>query len=298
MERKVSSPKKNFKSSKPKGRFSKPKGKKHFNKKNNHHNKKKTRIPVEVKEIATKHGLGIYTALSVHREKISLEDAIAQKKEKEARKEKAQKICEAHPDITLALACSLVKENISIDEYKEQKRVLEQKRLEKEMQKKKKMQSDDAQKEAFEQLTKYMKKDTILVVEKYKGKYQTVRIKDFTPYEFFAADRKDNIEKLHRLEIKYMYERSVQKTLKKFIMVDKDIQKKRLKPTHGREGRFKFSDEMLQKGNEVILALHEGEILRGTILWATPYDIMLNLANNRVWVFQHAVTDCMLMRKA
>ena len=107
MERKVSSPKKNFKSSKPKGRFSKPKGKR-FNSKNNN-NKKKTRIPVEVKEIATKHGLGIYTALSVHREKISLEDAIAQKKEKEARKEKAQKICDAHPDITLALACSLVK---------------------------------------------------------------------------------------------------------------------------------------------------------------------------------------------
>ncbi|MEX2665948.1 hypothetical protein [Candidatus Uabimicrobium amorphum] len=290
----MSSPKKNFKSSKPKGRFSKHKGKKRFD----NNKKKKTRIPTEVKEIATKHGLGIYTALSVHREKISLEDAIAQKKEKEARKEEAQKICEAYPDITLALACSLVKENISIEKYKEQKRVLEQKRLDKEMQKKKKMQSDDAQKAAFEQLTKYTEKDTILVIEKYKNKYQTVRIKDFTPYEFFAADRKDNIEKIHRLEIKYMYERAVQKTLKKFVMVDKDIQRKRLKPTHGREGRFKFPEEMLQKGNEVILSLHEGEILRGTILWATPYDIMLNLANNRVWVFQHAVTDCMLMRKA
>ncbi|WP_372371297.1 hypothetical protein [Candidatus Uabimicrobium sp. HlEnr_7] len=290
----MSSHKKSYKGARPKNKFSKY-GKPQRRLTNK---RRKTKIPDEVKEISTTHNLGIYTALSIYRNKISLEDAIAQKKEKDIRKEKAQKMCDAHPEITLALACSLIKDNISIEEHRQQKLTLEKKRLDKEMQKKLKMQNDNLQKDAFSQLSKYMEKDSIVVIEKYKNKYQTVRIKNFTPYEFFAADRKDNIEKIHRLEIKYMYERSIQKTLKKFIMVDKDVQRKRLKPTHSRDGRFSFSKEMLQQGNEVILSLHEGEMLRGTILWSTPYDIMLNLANNRVWVFQHAVANCSLMRKA
>ena len=283
----------------PHRKSSRPTGKKKFPNKRFKKNNRKSHISPKVKFLAREHGLGMYDALAVHKKKITLEQALINKQEKEERKKVAMEICSKHPNIELPLACHLVKENLSVEEYFERKKQIEIKKVQKEQQKKEKMQKDMSQEKAFAKLSQYVEKKTSLVIEKYKNKEKTVQIRDFTPYEFsIKHPYKEVYDKIHRLEIKYMYSKNIQKTVKKFIMFDKSLQKKRLKPTHGKEGRFRFSENDLNEGNEVMLALHEGEMLRGKIIWSTPYDIMLNLANNKIWVFRHAVNDCMVLKRS
>ncbi len=270
-------------------------GKKVFRKPYNS-NKKRLRIPQEVRDISREHNLPIFTSLLVYKEKVTLEEVLQQKKEKEERKQEARKICAKHRSINLALACLLVKENMTAEDFFAKRKAREEKKREKEQKQKLSMKEDNSQEKAFQTLTEHIKREREIVLMRYEKGAISGALKDFTPYDFLFSTQ-SSLKKIHRLEIKYMYEKSEEKGLDKMIMYDKGVQKQKLRPSHGPDGRYHFSQSVLQNGTEVMIILHQGEILRGIIEWFTPYDILLKVGSKKVWVFRHAVVNCSALRR-
>lgn len=260
-------------------------------------NKRRAKVPSQVRELANEHGLSIAVAFKVFQNTIPLEEALAEKQSKEVRKQQAQQMCEQYKEINFALACLLLKENITPEEHFARQKERQNKQKEIDREKQQRMLQDENQKPAFAKLQEYCEQKTPLCLAKYGAKSLEGIISDFTPYEFdFLAD--DKIFRIHRLEIKYFCKQSNFKLLQKMIPVDKSIRKKKLRPSHKPDGRYQFPPGVLEKDKDVILALHEGEIVRGTIVWFTNYDIMLKVGKTEVWVFRHAVTDCGQARRA
>lgn len=236
------------------------------------------------------------SAFKVYQGKWTIEQAIDEDIARDERKQKAMEICKKHKDINLALACLLLKEEMTPDEFYKKQKEREQKKIEKELQKKQRMQEDAKQENAFEKLTKYCDEKTPLVLAKYGGEFQKGYIKDFTPYEFtFVIENKTKL--IHRLSIKYLFEEQYFASLKKWIMTDKSIQKKKLKPSYKPDGRYVIPDSVLQEGAEIMLVLHEGEMVRGKILWYTPYDLYLAAMKNEIFLMRHSVIECALLRR-
>lgn len=277
----------------------KPGGKPFFKKPGGAPRGSKRKIPPAVKELSQQHGLLLAAAFKVSRGLMTLEQALQEKAVSEERKQKASAICQQHPKINFALACLLIKENKTPEDYFAQKKERALLRVEKEKQKKERMRQDDNQSPAFSMLETYRCDKVSLELAMYDGKTLVGVIEDFTPYEFYFQPKGEQKKmSIHRLEIKYLCTEQEAPLVKKMMMVDKTIQAKKMHPTLGREGRYKFPEGLLKSGNEIILALHEGEIMRGPIVWCTPYDIMLQVGKQRVWIFCHAVTECALARKA
>lgn len=258
--------------------------------------KKRRKVPPQVLEIARQHNLPMTMAFKVSRQLISLEDAIKQNQEKEARKNEAKAICEKYPKIDFALACLLLKDKITPEDFLKRRQEKQALQREKELEKRKMMQEDSEQVKAFEALTGYSENKTPLQLQKYGGKFEDGILEDFTPYEFYFATNKCLL-KIHRLKLKYFYEQSAAAAIKKSVFIDKGIKEKKQKPSYGPEGRYKFPEGLLKEGNEIILALHEGEMIRGKVVWSTSYDILLDVNKQKIWVFRHAVIDCTLTRR-
>jgi sRNA-binding regulator protein Hfq len=277
----------------------KPGGKPFFKGKPGMKHHPKRNLPAAVKELLEQYGLAVTAAFKVSRGAMTLEQALAEKKIKDERAQKAQTICQQYPRINFALACLLLKENKTPEDYFAHKKVHAQQRIEKEKQKKETMSHDEGQSPAFTALEAYRQDKVVLDLAMYDGKTRQGILLDFTPYEFYFLPKgEERSIRIHRLELKYFCSEQESPSLKKMMMIDKAIQGKKLLPTFGREGRYKFAENMLKAGNEIMVALHEGEIMRGLILWSTPYDILLQVGKQRVWIFCHAVTDCALARKA
>jgi sRNA-binding regulator protein Hfq len=81
------------------------------------------------------------------------------------------------------------------------------------------------------------------------------------------------------------------------IIIDKNTYEKKLRPSYGKKGRYQFPEGVLQEGNEIMLALHEGEIIRGKIVWYTNYDIFLQMGKKHLWIFRHSVIDSAMTSK-
>lgn len=253
--------------------------------------RRKPPIPPAVKSVAEQNQLPVGTAFKIVRGEITLEQALADKQIKEERKQKAKQLCEHFPDINFALACLLVKDNITPEQYFAKKLEHYSKQQAKDQLKKQRMQGDNKQTPAFTTLAQYCTDKVAIELALYNQKFCEGLIKDFTPYEFVFA-MGENTDKIHRLSMKYFCLQQDAAAIKKLIMIDKAILKKNLRPSHKAEGRYQFAEGVLQEKNEIILALHEGEIIRGAVLWSTPFDIMLRVGKYPIWVFRHAVIDC------
>lgn len=259
--------------------------------------KKRKKAPPQVLEIVNEHHISVAMAFKVHTGIFTLEQAKMLYKEKEERREAAKKICEKYKSIDFALACLLVKQNISPEQFLERKKQRQNLEKEKELQKQNRMKEDNTQEKAYQALLRYCENKTVLQLQRYGGKTQDGVIENFTPYEFYFATQK-GVRKIHRLKIKYFCEEKVAAPVKKMVFIDNGIQQKKLRPSYGPEGRYKFPEGILQDGNEILLALHEGEMIRGKIIWFTPYDMLLQVGKYEVWVFRHAVVDCTLAKRA
>lgn len=162
--------------------------------------------------------------------------------------------------------------------------------------KKQKMQKDSQQLPAYQTLEKYCREKTSLELAQYGGTFLKGIIREFTPYEFYFCT--DNGEsEIHRLQIKYFYLQEQSALVQQWVMLDKSIQGKKGCPSSKPADRYKFPEGILQNDAEIMLALHEGEMIRGTVVWFTAYDIMLKANNCNIWVFRHAILDCALLQR-
>ncbi len=289
---KKSFPKKGF----PKKGFPKKGGPKKFQKKGFKKGPKKP-IPEEVKVLMENYKLNFTIAMKVHTAKITVEEAVNEQKLKDELKVKAQALCDQYKEINFAAACKILKDNSSPEEYLARKQRKKDRLLALELQKKVRMQQDENQTPAYQALEDFIKDQTLLELAQYKGASIKGRIKDFTPYTFnFISQDQESV--IHRLSLKYLYKEEHSAMIQKWIIVDKNIQKKQLRPKYKPVDRFQFPEGVLQKGAEIMLALHEGEMIRGTIEWFTPYDIMLKASGKfPLWVFRHAVIECALLKR-
>lgn len=161
--------------------------------------------------------------------------------------------------------------------------------------KKQKMQKDSQQLPAYQTLEKYCREKTPLELALYGGTCLKGILKEFTPYEFYFHAEKKELE-IHRLQIKYFYLKGHSALVQKWVMIDTSIQRKKADPSCKTLERYQFPEGMLQNDAEIMLALHEGEMIRGTVLWFTAYDIMLKANKCSIWIFRHAIADCVLLK--
>lgn len=164
------------------------------------------------------------------------------------------------------------------------------------MGKKEKMQKDSLQLPAYQTLEKYCREKNILELALYGGAFQKGSIREFTPYEFYFSTDKGEQE-IHRLKIKYFYLQKHSAQVQKWVMTDKSIQRKKIIPSLKPVDRYQFPEGILENNAEIMLALHEGEMIRGTVDWFTAYDIMLRADRFSIWVLRHAILDCALLKK-
>ena len=281
--------------------FKKPYGKKPFQKgkrpKFPPKKKPKRSVPAPVKELAQLHNITVSTAFKIYRNELTPEQAIDEDIAKEERKREAEEMCAKHPNLNLALACLLVKQKITPEEFYAQKEERKQRLLQKDTRQKQKMQEDESQRPAYDMLEFYCQQQTPLVLVNYGLRSWHGTLKDFTPYEFLFV-KEDVPQKLHRLETKYFYAEEDAAIVEKWIVMDKSIQKKKMRAAYKPDKRYKFPEGILQEGAEIMLALHEGEMIRGRIIWFTPYDILLEISKNaKIWIFRHAAWECALLRR-
>lgn len=225
MMQKPFKPKKGF----PKKGFKGGKGPKKFQKKP--HKGPKKPIPEEIKVIMENYKLCLPIALKVHTAKITVEQAVEEQKIKDEVKAKALVLCEKFKEINFAAACKIIKDNSSPEEYLARIQQKKDRLLAVELQKKARMQQDSAQSPAYQTLEEYTKDQTLLELAQYKGTFNKGRIRDFTPYTFyFVSQDKETI--IHRLSLKYLYKEEHSAMLQKWIITDKTIQKKQLRPKY------------------------------------------------------------------
>ena len=134
----------------------------------------------------------------------------------------------------------------------------------KRMRQKEKMQKDRQQAPAYEEFARYCREKTQLVLGLYDGKIYTGAMEDFTPYEFIFHEGKTE-KMIHRLKIKYLMEKKHQRGIEKAVLVDQQTRNKKLQPSENPKKRFQFPDDALAVGREIILGLHEGEMVRGVV---------------------------------
>ena len=260
--------------------------------------KKKKGIPAEVKRIMNDHNLTIQTSFLVYKGKLDIDQAIQKEIDKQERKEKAEELCKKYKDLKFSEACSIVKDNITPEEYVAKKKDQEKRQRKKELNKKVKFRKDPLQISAYKQLETYRQKKVPIILGRPQLTFQKGILKNFTPYIFYFLNKNNKKEyKIHRLKIKYFYLEKDHEFFQKWIMKDSITQKKKLTVRSKLVEDYKVSDKILINGAEVMLALYEGEIIRGIVVWSTPYDIMLKSKDAYIWIFQHSIIDSALLRK-
>ncbi len=258
--------------------------------------KQTSNVPPKVKELMKKHNLSARAAFRVYKGVWTVEQAIQDDVNRENRKKQAEEICKKYPDMNMSLACCLLKDGITPEQFFAQKQERRKKRIEKQLSQKKRLCVDPSQRSSYESLTKFCDQKIALELARYGERFQEGYIKDFGPYEMLFVSEGVEFD-IHRLKIKYMYEKRFSELVKKWVVLDKSIQKKKLRPAYRPINRYQFPEGVLQVGAEIMLALHEGEMIRGKILWFTPYDIMLQSNKAEIWVFRHSIVECALIRK-
>lgn len=253
-------------------------------------------MPAQVKELMKQHNLSARAAFRVSKNVWTIEQALADDAIRTERRRKAEEMCKQYPGINISLACYLLKSNITPEQFLEQRKNRIQKHFDRKIQQKHKMGEDESQKIAFETLAKFAEQKTELELARYGQQIQSGTLKEFTPYEFiFVTDGQDT--EIHRLKLKYCYEKRYSEIIKKWVMVDKSILKRKLRPAYRPINRYVFPEGILQKNAEIMLALHEGEMIRGKVIWFTPYDILLQANKAEIWIFRHSIVECALIKK-
>jgi len=157
------------------------------------------------------------------------------------------------------------------------------------------MQKDARQLPAYQTLEKYCREKTPLELALYGGTCLKGILREFTPYEFYFLTDNRELE-IHRLQIKYFYLQGHSALVQQWVMIDKSIRRKKGYSSGKPADRYQFPEGLLQNDAEIMLALHEGEMIRGTVVWFTAYDIMLKTNKCSIWVFRHAIAECALLK--
>lgn len=128
------------------------------------------------------------------------------------------------------------------------------------------------------------------------GTALTGQILEVVPYTFRIQERKGAPEELHKLRVKFAYEPSAWKVVKKAIKVDKRLADAAREPAVRPQDRYSCSDKRLftylDSEREVVVTTVEGDVLRGVVAWFSRYEFGLRLKGDvEVTVFRHALQD-------
>ncbi|HON44439.1 MAG TPA: hypothetical protein P5543_00130 [Planctomycetota bacterium] len=253
---------------------------------------------IPVQELAKQHNIHCLIAAKLYKNEITLEQALQAEQERLNLFAKVQKLIAQYPEINVSLGYHIVRQFSTMEEYWAHKKEVEKRKEEKDLLKKIKMQKDAMQNKAFLWLEECIKsKEQIQLALYGKKEFLYGVLQDFTPYVFKLVVPK-GIQKIHRLSMKYFYFKKDEEFIKKWILIDKTIKAKKLHAERDKNKRFQFPENILVEGNEIMLGLHGGEMIRGKVLWFTPYDILLQTSKTIIWIFRHAIIECAIIRKA
>ncbi|MFT4627514.1 MAG: sRNA-binding regulator protein Hfq [Myxococcota bacterium] len=107
----------------------------------------------------------------------------------------------------------------------------------------------------------------------------------------------DGVEtEIHKLEVKYGYEPTLWKKVRKAVRSDKALSKDPKAPATRPQDRYSCSDRRmygyLDSSREVAVTLLEGETLRGRVLWFSRYEFGLEVKGGvEVTIFRHALAN-------
>ena len=125
-------------------------------------------------------------------------------------------------------------------------------------------------------------------------KGQVVPVDPYT-FRFVEGEGEGDPEEIHKLEVKFGYDPADWKKLKKGVRQNKR-QPERDTPAVHPQDRYSCSDRRLfgylDRGDEVVATLLDGDILRGRVAWFGRYEFGLILRTEaEVTIFRHALKD-------
>jgi len=221
-------------------------------------------------------GMPFQMAMAVALGRLSLNDAL----ERLQRQERVEKMMEEH-DLSRALATQIVIGHASLDV------VLARRRMKAHREENRLRSCLDQAKESGEPIA-------IAVHGKDKVRGTVV---DVAPYAVTVIeDGADEPREIHKLQLKYAWDPSDWKKVRKGVRSDKERSKDPLPPIERPQDRYTCSDKRLFRYMDdevqVQATLLEGEVLRGTVTWFGRYEFgMLLKSDVPVTVFRHALHD-------
>ncbi|MFK7930571.1 MAG: hypothetical protein AB8H79_20465 [Myxococcota bacterium] len=214
-------------------------------------------------------------AMAVALGRVSLNDAL----ERLARQERVDKMMEAH-DLSRALATQIVIGHASLD------MVLARRRL-KEHREAFRLRSclDEAKATAVP-----------MTFELHNHEKATGVVTEIEPYSVSVTPEGGEPVEIHKLQLKYAWNPSDWKVIKKAVKVDKAMAKESVDPIARPQDRYTCSDKRLFRymdtKTQVQITLLEGEQFKGEIMWFGRYEFAVQLKGGaQITVFRHALHE-------
>ena len=116
------------------------------------------------------------------------------------------------------------------------------------------------------------------------------------PYTLQVTTGPDAVEDLHKLQVKFAYDPSHWKKVKKGVKQDKRRAEGVAEPAERPQDRYSCSDRRLfgymDHQTDIVASLLGGDVLRGVVTWFSRYEFGLKLRSDvDITVFRHALRD-------
>lgn len=220
-------------------------------------------------------GMPFQLAMAVALGRVSLNDAL----ERLARQERVDKMMEKH-DLSRALATQIVIGHASLDA------VLARRRL-KEHREQNRLRSCLDRAKAI---------DAPLTLELHGKSRISGQISTIEAYSVTVTPDGGEATEIHKLQLKYAWNPSDWKAVKKAVKIDKALAAEPVDPIARPQDRYTCSDKRLfrymDSGDAVQVTLLEGEQIKGVVTWFGRYEFGLKLKGDvEITVFRHALHD-------
>ncbi|MCA9297923.1 MAG: hypothetical protein H6737_12850 [Alphaproteobacteria bacterium] len=218
-----------------------------------------------------KDGMPFQMAMAVAHGRMDLSEAL----ERMSRKDKVNRLVEDH-DLTRALATQVAMGHVDLEIILRRRRLKEHR-------------DENRDRSVLEVGNR-------LTLGLHGRRLVTGTVVDTSPYSVTIKPDDGEPEEIHKLQIKLAYSPDDWKRAKKAIRTDKNLAKSPREPIPRPQDRYGCSDKRLfsyvDRGEEIVVTLLEGEVVRGKVLWFSRYEIALQVRGETdIVVLRHALHD-------
>jgi hypothetical protein len=210
-------------------------------------------------------------AMAVAHGKLDLSEAL----ERMATRDRVDRLMEAH-DLSRALATQIAIGHADLDKVLARRRMAEHRA-------------------SYRDRTCLVPGAGPMVLQLHGGEAVKGTVGEVAPYTF-AFHVGDEVRELHKLEVKYSYAAGDWKAVKKGVKGDKKAAAEGRKPEVRPQDRYSCSDKRLfsylDRQEEVVATLLDGDVARGRVSWFGRYEFGLVIKGGaEITVFRHALRD-------